>query len=252
MKVVFCTPTREKPHAAYLAAMEASIPLLDANGIKHSITFEVGCPYISSAMATLCRKALDTMPDAVVFLDDDVSWDPPSLLKLIEHPENVVGGTYRFKKDEVEYMGSLMTGPDGKPVGEFGQKLLAKWLPSGFLKITTHAINEFMKAYPELICGPRYHPTIDLFNHGAHDGIWYGQDYAFCRNYAAKCGKVWLLPNLNIDHNDWRGDKVYRGNYHEFLRQQPGGDLSSTPKPPSNVSPLHARADELRSMLAAG
>ncbi len=53
MKVVFCTPTRARPHAAYLAAMEATVPLLDAHGIQHNIAFEVGCPYISSAMATL-------------------------------------------------------------------------------------------------------------------------------------------------------------------------------------------------------
>lgn len=249
MKVVFCTPTRVKPHDAYLAAMEASVPLLDAHGIEHSIAFEVGCPYISSAMATLSRKALDKSPDALIYLDDDVSWDPLSLLALIESPEDVIGGTYRFKKEPVEYMGMLATGPDSKPIGEFGKKLLAKWLPSGFLKISANAINEFMKAYPELICGPRYHPTIDLFNHGAHEGIWYGQDYAFCRNYAAKCGKVWLLPNLNIDHNDWNSDRVYPGNFHEFLRSQPGGDLSQSPRP-ANVSPLHGHAQQLRTLMA--
>ena len=246
MKIVFCTPTRARPHAAYIAAMEACVPLLDANGIKHSLVFEVGCPYISSAMATLCRKALDTMPDALIYLDDDVSWDPPSMLKLIQSKEEVVGGTYRFKKDEVEYMGSLMTGPEGRPVGEFGVSLQAKWLPTGFIKISANAINEFMKGYPQLICGPRYHPTVDLFNHGAHDGIWYGQDYAFCRNYAALGGKVVLLPDLNIDHNDWNSDKVYRGNYHEFLRRQPGGDLSEAPRPPASVSNI----SDLRSLLA--
>jgi hypothetical protein len=202
--------------------MEASLPALEAAGITHSMSLEVGCPYISSAMATCVRKALDTMPDAVILLDDDMSWTPESLVKMILCERDVVAGTYRFKKDAVEYMGCLNTQADGTPIGEFGGLLSAKWLPTGFMKITAHAVDKFMKAYPELNCGPAYHPTPDLFNHGAHEGIWYGQDYAFCRNYAAKCGPVFLLPDLDITHNGVDG-KVYPGNYHQFLLRQPGG-----------------------------
>lgn len=235
MKVVICTPTRDRPHAAYLAALEASIPALDAAGIQHSTTFEIGCPYISSAMATLARKALDTLPDAIVYIDDDVSWRPEDLVRLIQCPEDVVGGTYRFKKPEVEYMGCLITNDEGRPIvradGNDGL-ISAKWMPSGFLKITAHAIDKFMKAYPHLNCGPAYHPTPDLFNHGAHEGIWYGQDYAFCRNYAAKCGPVWLMPDLNLDHH--RGGEVFAGNYHEYLLRQPGGSESENPTPPAD------------------
>jgi glycosyltransferase involved in cell wall biosynthesis len=230
MKVVFCTPTRDKPHAAYLAALEASIPALDAAGIEHSTAFEVGCPYISSAMATLARKALDSMPDAIVFLDDDMSWTPESLVKLIQCPEDVVGGTYRFKKDEVEYMGAMMTTEEGRPIVRPDGLITARWMPSGFLKITANAINKFMKAYPELNCGPAYHPTPDLFNHGAHEGIWYGQDYAFCRNYTAKCGPVFLMPDLDITHHF--GNLTFPGNFHEFMLRQPGGSESDNPVPP--------------------
>ncbi len=221
MKVVICTATRERPHPAYLESLEKSIPVLDAAGIQHSVAYEIGCPYISSAMATCARKALDTMPDALVFIDDDMGWTPEGLLKLIQCDKDVVGGTYRFRKEEVEYMGCLITKQDGTPIGEFGGLLNVKWMPSGFLKVTANAINKFMKAYPELNCGPAYHPTPDLFNHGAHEGVWYGQDYAFCRNYSAKCGPIFLMPNLDIDHH--QGDKVFKGNFHEFLMQCPGG-----------------------------
>lgn len=245
MKAVICTPTRDRPHDAYLAALEASIPAMEAAGIQHSATFEVGCPYISSAMATLARKALDTMPDAIVFIDDDVSWRPQDLVNLILCKEDVVGGTYRFKKPEVEYMGCLITSDDGRPVVKDGL-VSAKWMPSGFLKITANAIDKFMKAYPHLNCGPSFHPTPDLFNHGAHDGIWYGQDYAFCRNYAAKCGPIWLMPDLNIDHH--RGDEVFHGNYHEYLLRQPGGSESDSPVPPESVHQGVALMQRLRAV----
>lgn len=76
MKVVFCTPTRKEPHAAYRAALEASCPVLDAAGIKHSATFKAGSPYISHAMADMLHTALATDADAFVFIDDDESWRP--------------------------------------------------------------------------------------------------------------------------------------------------------------------------------
>lgn len=234
MKVVICTPTRDKPHPAYLASLEASIPALDAAGIDHSTAFEVGCPYISSAEATLARKALDTMPDALVYIEDDQSWSPESLVKLIQCPEDVVAGTYRFKKDPVEYMGALHTTDDGRPIVNSAGLISAKWMPAGFLKISAHAIDKFMKAYPELNCGPSYHPTPDLFNHGAHEGIWYGQDYAFCRRYAAKCGPIWLMPDLDIGHHF--GDKEFPGNFHRYLLECPGGSASANPDPPKVVS----------------
>lgn len=250
MKVVFCTPTRAKPHDAYLKAMADTVPLLDAQGIKHSIAFEVGCPYISSAMATLCRKAMDAMPDAIVYLDDDLSWRPQDMLALIESKEDVIGGTYRFKKDEIEYMGGLHTDDDGRPIGIYGKQLKANKLPSGFLKLTAHAIDLFMQKFPELHCGPAYHPTIDLFNHGAHNRLWYGQDYAFSRNYQERCGPIWLMPDLDINHHSWIDSSVYVGNYHDFLRREPGGDLSDAPKPPSNVVKMPSNIEALRAQLA--
>ena len=53
MKVVFCTPTRDRPHPAYIAAMEASVPALDAASIEHFVVTEVGSAYISWARANM-------------------------------------------------------------------------------------------------------------------------------------------------------------------------------------------------------
>lgn len=251
MKVVICTPTRNVPHPAYMEALKASVPVLREAGHEVLAEIEQCEQYISAGMATLCRKAMDHMPDAIVYIDDDMSWTPEALLKLIQAPEDVVGGTYRFKKQEEEYMGMLLSDAAGRPIGTFGGLLRAKWMPSGFLKLTAKAVDNFYKAFPELIYGPRYHPGIDLFNHGAHDGLWYGQDYAFCRNYADRIGPVWLLPDLDLTHH--MGDLFFWGNFHNFLRRQPGGDLSSTPRAPTLVEPTRQQnlIEQLRAVPAA-
>lgn len=207
--------------APYVASLEASIPLIKAAGWEEGYAQEVGCPYISAARAQMTRKALDAKADVIVYLDYDLSWQPKDLLTLLETEGDVVAGTYRFKKDEEEYMGSVMSNENGSPLLRSDGCIRAFTAPAGFLKVTKEAINRFMEAYPELMYGPKYAPAIDLFHHGAHKGQWWGEDYAFCRNWNDAGGEVWIAPNLNLTHHS--REKAYPGNFHEFLLRQPGG-----------------------------
>lgn len=223
MKVIFCIPTVKKPYQQTLDSLAASIPLIKAAGWEEGMVSEIGCPYISAARATMLRKALDAKADVIVFIDHDVSWKPQDLLTLIETKGDVVAGTYRFKKDEEEYMGAVLSNTDGTPMVRDDGALFAHSAPAGFLKITKEAVNKFMTAYPELIYGDKFHPHVDLFNHGAHKGTWYGEDYAFCRNWRDAGGTLVIVPDLDIAHHTT--EQAYPGNFHMFLRRQPGGDL---------------------------
>ena len=220
-KVVFCVPTLRKPHRATLASLAASMPLITAAGWDDGLVSEIGCPYVSAARATMLRKALDARADVIVFIDHDVSWKPENLLTLIEAEGDVVVGTYRFKRPGDHYMGQPLPGPDGRPQVREDGAIKAFCAPAGFLKVTKGAINTFIGAYPELCYGDKFAPHVDLFNHGAHDGVWYGEDYAFCRRWLALGGDIWLLPELQIDHHS--DDTRYVGHYAGYLRRQPGG-----------------------------
>lgn len=222
-KVIFCVPTIRKPYRQTLEALAASLPLVQQAGWDEGMVSEVGCPYISAARATMLRKALDARADVIVFIDHDVSWKPRDLLTLIETEGDVVAGTYRFKKDEEEYMGALFPQIDGTPRVREDGALYAHSAPAGFLKITAKAVDKFMRKYPNLVYGEAYRPHVDLFNHGAHEGVWYGEDYAFCRNWREAGGDLFIVPDLDITHHT--ADTAYPGNFHMFLRRQPGGDL---------------------------
>lgn len=231
-KFAICTPTRAKPSAPYFASLSASLPILEAAGWElvsgtpdvAPLTLEIGCPYISVARATMLRKALDAKADAVVFIDDDVSWEPDAILHLLQVPDPVVACTYRFKSEPEDYMGSNMTTPSGTPLCREDGLIDMFSIPAGFLKVTRDGVNRFMREYPELCYGERCNPSVDLFNHGAIEGTWYGEDYAFAKRWRERCGNIWLIPNLQIDHNAVDGS-VYPGNYSEYLMRRPGGHL---------------------------
>jgi glycosyltransferase involved in cell wall biosynthesis len=231
VKVVFCIPTWLKPGNGKtpitVKSLEASVPLIDAAGIEHACVFEIGNAYISAARATMTRKALDAKADVIVYLDHDLSWDPQDLVKLIETDGDVVAGTYRFKGELEEYMGTIVTHGNGTPVVRQDGCIRVKTQPAGFLKVTAKGIDRFMSAYPELCYGEKYHQSVDLFNHGAHEGVWWGEDFAFCRRWVTAGGELWNIPNLNITH--WDNDKPYHGNFHEYLLRQPGGSKHEVP-----------------------
>jgi len=240
--VVLCVPTLTRPFQQTLDAIRASVPALEAAGWQHSMVNEIGCPYISAARATMLRKALDAKATVVVFLDHDMSWPPEDLVRLIETDGDVVCGTYRFKKDEEEYMGALVD-TDYPVVRPDGCMKMA-WGPAGFLKVTRNAVNRIMDAYPELCYGEKCAPAVDLFQHGAHKGTWWGEDAAFGRRWNDCGGELWCIPDLLLTHHS--ADKAFPGNFHIFMRKQPGGDLSDNPIQP--IDRLKAVVSKLKAV----
>ncbi len=221
-RVSFCVPIWQQPHPATIAALEACLPAVEAAGYEHGMAQIVNMPYISAARATMLRAALDWKADLIVFIDHDVSWRPQDMVKLLDTEGDVVAGTYRVRLDEEQYMGTIETSVDHRPqVRESDGAIRAKLVPAGFLKITKEAVDEFMLAYPDLCYGPQYHLSVDLFNHGAQNRIWWGEDYSFAKRWRDKCGDIWLVPDMDIDHHT--KDRVYAGNFDRFLRRQPGG-----------------------------
>lgn len=232
LKVVICVPTRQKPSRPFIESLEKSIPLIVGAGYDEGCAWEAGNPYISGVRASLLKRALRAKGDIFLFLDDDLSWRPEDLLKLVQTEGEVVGGTYLARDDtEPNYMGRVLQDANGKITSMREDGCIeASCIPAGFLKVTKEAVDKFMKGYPELCYGPGYDQAVDLFNHGAYKGLWWGEDYAFCRRWREIGGKVWLVPDLDINHHVWPTPenpvpKVYRGNFHKFMLAQPGGIL---------------------------
>lgn len=221
MKVVFATPTITRPAAPYLKALEQSIPLIVGAGWEEGCVFEIGNPYISAARSIMTRKALEAGADVIVYIDHDLSWRPQDLLKLIETAGDVVAGTYRFKCPEERYMGAVLPLPDGRLQVRGDGCIKAENIPAGFLKVTRDAIERFALAYPALLYGPVLHPSVDLFNHGAINRVWYGEDYAFSKRWRDLGEDIWIVPDLDLDHHS--ETEVFRGNFHRFWLRQPGG-----------------------------
>lgn len=212
-KVVFCVPFLEKPTKPFVASLEASLPIIEEAGWIHELAHEQGCAYISAARNNMLRRALDAKADVIMFLDYDVAWRPEDMLKILETKQHVVAGLYRYKTDDVEYMGQFS---DDVPACNTEGLIRAKFVPAGFLKMTRNAVSLFAKQHPYLLYGDPMHPHLDIFSHGAIEGVWYGEDYAFSMRWNQTGENLWVCPDLSLDHYDKDG-KCYKGNFHEYM-----------------------------------
>lgn len=216
-KVVFCVPVFPKPFKETVRSIEAEKKILKDSGWESEVLWQVGIPYISGARAVLLRSALDAQATVILFVDQDISWEPGTALKLIETEGGIVAGTYRYKEDQERYMGALVIGSIGRPLMRADGAVEAQWAPAGFLKVTRDAVNLMMATHPELCWGEASGPNYDMFAHGVLEGNWRGEDVAACIRWRKMGQKLWMAPDLDITHHSV--DKAYPGNLAKFLKK---------------------------------
>jgi hypothetical protein len=164
----------------------------------------------------------------LIFIDSDITWDTKSLLRLICHPVDFVGGTYR-KKIQNSLTGELMTqyaidglyDENGDTPGSDPETglLPVKRLPAGFLRITRSAIQRMINE-----CDVQEYEIDDhgrpltihrLFSFDHVGGSEVSEDYRFCDRWREIGGTVWCDPELKIDHI---GSATFAGHFGDFVR----------------------------------
>ena len=204
--------------------MNASIPLVREAGYEEGAALEHGCAYVSYARSQLLSRALQWGADWIFFIDHDLSWEPGALLKVLQAPGDVVAGTYRFKSEDEEYMGSPWFEKDGKVLIRRDGMISMLKVPAGFLKISRTAVERILERYPQLDFSRPDKPYMyDIFNHGVIAKTWFGEDYAFCLRWKMMKQTIWCVPDLDITHHGKNSDGeafAFPGNYHKWLKSQ--------------------------------
>src|SRR5438067_9035209 len=94
----------------------------------------------------LARDFLASDADRLVFVDEDVSWEPGSLIKIATKPADLCGGAYRFKQDEEGYPVQWLPKPELWADPETGL-LEVLSLPAGFLAVSRNVFETMREAH---------------------------------------------------------------------------------------------------------
>lgn len=220
--VIFGTPSYSRTVSmGFWASSLQTKDMLCTRGIAHGYIPIGGDPYLSKVRNHIASIFLDdyTVATDLFFIDDDVSWEPEAVLRLLDHPADIVAGMYPHKRDDlsfpVEMASSLETGDLIERDGAFQ----AISVPTGFLRIKRRVL-ESMAATASRYDEPDYNgkrrKMYNIFEMGvAHDtGEWWGEDFAFCMKAKQHGFDCWVIPDLVFGH---QGMKTWSASFAPSL-----------------------------------
>lgn len=155
--------------------------------------------------------------DAILFLDDDVVFDPNDMVKLSKHIEggkDIVGAAYATKGEKPQIATRFF---DGQSV-EFHDKaepVKVMYLNGGCIMVSRKALEKMSKKLD--FCNGKetqgFWPFFDGYTYKRKTGIFNSyveyltDDYAFCQRAAESGFYIWLDPSIRLGHI---GSKIFR------------------------------------------
>lgn len=185
-----------------------------AAGIDMAVNFVPGCSLVATARDHAARDFMASDADRMIFLDSDVSWELGGLIKIALAKPDFVGGCYRYKDETEGYPIHWLDRPELWADPETGL-LEVKSLPGGFLSLSRTVFERLADAHPARTYQFHGH-TFRAFFHCPPGS---GEDGAFCDDWRAIGGQIWLDPMLRLTHVD--GARAYTGCIGDWLRNRP-------------------------------
>lgn len=179
--------------AEYVRSLsETSIRLTNA-GIGIYYAMAVGNPFLDIARNDLVDQFLASDADVLLFIDDDVGWDPKVVTRVLSYPQEVVGGLVpkRDAKSDSSFHDNAITGVVSKE-GLFQ----AFEIPTAFLAIKRTAFEKLKKPYFKI-------------GDNAKD---FGEDIYFCRRWMETGEHMWIDHDITFTHT---GKKAWKANFYD-------------------------------------
>lgn len=210
-------------YAPYIRSLVTTLGLLHELGIKHDYLMRPSDFHIERAINNTLTEVMERGDFTdILLIDSDESWEPEGVVRLLLHPQEIVGGSYRMKNAWDQYVGSPKY-EDGLPVGKMlpdGTALLeADRVAAGFLRIKVSALRKFHDHYPDLRSEEPDGIKTQFFTRIIRDGVMHCQDMAFSRLWKEMGGQLWIDPEIKIGH--W-GLSCHEGYLADHLRKQHG------------------------------
>lgn len=219
MKIFAATPTHDGRMCIETArALLNEQMLAHGAGVEFKAVFLPSCSLITHGRNQLVRDFMQSDFDRLVFIDSDVSWEPGALVKIAHRPVDLVGGAYRYKDEKEGYSVGFLA--DRKEIwADPATGLIeVQHLPGGFLAINRCVFEQLKAAHPGrayLFHGDEYQ---GYFHAPIDDYKMFGEDVAFCYDWRDLGGKVWLDPEITLEHIG--GHNRYKGHIGNWLRSR--------------------------------
>ena len=195
MNIIIGTPCYSGTVSVYYcASMVETIRMGESLGITTYPIYLSHDALIQRARNDLIAIALENSADAMIFVDDDMEFEPINVFKLFNYPEDVVGGTVRKKTDDAELYNINTQNLD---IGENGL-IKVNSLGTGFLKLSNKAMQSLWDNSPEYENEGKLRKMI--FDVKIIDGELVSEDNVMCRRLRELGYSIYLDPEITNVH----------------------------------------------------
>jgi hypothetical protein len=207
-------------HLGTMRSLFTDLLALQARGDSWSLQDECGNALLADGRALIVAQFLGTDSDMLVFVDADVAWEAGALLRLVDHPVDMVAGIYPYRRDPMAYPVKWLSEGGELWADPTTGLLEVAGVPAGFTRMSRKQLQDMVAQYPdtEFYCDAapddRAWALFSDYRIGKHK---MGEDYAFCRRWIDMGGKVWVDPEIKMGHI---GNKTFEGHLGDWLRNR--------------------------------
>jgi len=203
---------------------DGKIEVWHANSLVQTIKASVGSgvdinPIWLSYDALIQRARNDLMAimleggfDDIVFIDADIDWEVQDFFKLLSHPVDVVGGTYRKKGDAEMYVAKILDST--KPADPQTGLYATDGLGTGFLRLSRKAVQylwDVSEHYEEIDQGKVRRMIFEVL---VKNGDLWSEDITICQKLIDGGFTIWLDTSITCGHT---GMKRYTGDFNTWF-----------------------------------
>jgi hypothetical protein len=225
--VMICTPIARNPAWEYTASLASTLLYLAEAGIRVTFQFVVGSSVVHRARNELVAHFLASDFTDLLFVDDDMQFEPGAVLRLLGSDKPLIGGVGRMRvqkpnSDPAVWCWRPLRGPAGELIQDEMGAIEARGFGAAFMLINRRVFADMVAAHPDwkrdgapdwpADLRARYFEFFTQSERDEHGEL--SEDYGFCHRWRQLGGRVWIDPEIRLGHV---GAFNYAGSVAELL-----------------------------------
>jgi glycosyltransferase involved in cell wall biosynthesis len=227
-KVMIGTPCYDgRIDVWYVNSLVNTIKMAADRGVEITPMWVSFDALIQRARNDTIQIALEGGFDDLIWIDSDIEWQPEWFFKLLDYPQDVVGGTYRKKGDREEY---VLRKTDKSATDPTTGLIEVSGLGTGFVKMSKSSMQ-----YLWDISQPYMDPKDNkerrmIFDVVIKDLDMVSEDITAFMKLVDGGFKIWLDPKMTCNHI---GPYKFKGDFVPWFKN--GMKVSTVSGPPAIV-----------------
>lgn len=224
--VFICTPIARHPVRQYTSSLLRSVIRLTELGIRAYVQNVVGSSNLPRARNELVAAFLASDYTDLLFVDDDMGWEPNAIVRLLGSEQAMIGavGCKKVERPDTHAAKWCVRVRDGALHQDAMGAIEVRGIGTGFVRIAREVFVTLADAHPDWKrngwpnmpeAARRWYYRFFVF---PDDPDETGEDFHFCDQWRALGGTVWADPTIRLTHV---GEKEFSGDFEALLEAAP-------------------------------